>query len=132
MGTRSLTVFQDGQGKEIAVMYRQYDGYIKYGHGEELVDFLKERKIVNGIRSGDKNNFNGMECLAASVIAHFKNGVGYFYLYPAGTRDLWEEYVYFVSGKEGDSQATIKVSAYGKKPKTILKPLTKEPNAIKN
>lgn len=108
MGTRSLTVFQESSGKEIAVLYRQYDGY-REGHGEELIEFLKNKKIVNGISLGNnKNNaFNGMSCLAASVIAHFKNDIGGFYLYPAKTRNIGEEYIYIVKGNEGDAQATV-------------------------
>ena len=98
MGTRSLTVFVEtweNQEKEIAVLYRQMDGY-PTGHGKELADFLKNFTIGNGIPCGEKlENFaNGMSCLACQVIAHFKTGPGEFYLYPAGSRDVGEEYVY--------------------------------------
>jgi len=110
MGTRSLTIFHDGDarqyGKEIAVLYRQYDG-CPDGHGKELADFLEDKPIVNGI-STNPNVFNGMGCLAAAVVAHFKDGAGGFYLYPAGTRDCGEEYTYHISGKAGDKQATIR------------------------
>lgn len=102
MGTRSLTVFKDEQENEIVVMYRQFDGY-PGGHGGELADFLKGKKIVNGIPCGadDSKMFNGMGCLAAAVVAHFKNGVGGFYLHSAGTRDCWEDYTYYISGNVG-------------------------------
>ena len=50
MGTRSLTVFNDEDGKEIAVMYRQFDGYPS-GHGTELAEFLAGKKMVNGFNS---------------------------------------------------------------------------------
>ena len=106
MGTRSLTVMQDEEEKEIAVLYRQFDGYPEV-HGAELKTFLENRKIVNGIRGDDNNIFNGMSCLAASLVSHFKNDVGGFYLYPAGTRDCGEDYIYFISGKIGDNQATL-------------------------
>ena len=99
MGTRSLTVFLDDNHEEIAVMYRQFDGYLS-GHGKDLADFLKGKTLVNGIGSSRKV-FNGMNCLAASVIAHFKKEPGYFYLYPAGTRDMDEEYVYVITGATG-------------------------------
>ncbi len=107
MGTRSLTVFMDSffsnshGDKEIAVMYRQYDGYMSR-HGAELAHFLTGSKIVNGYDKSDKNNFNGMPCLAASVIAHMKDGIGNIYLYPAATRNCGEEYIYFISQKNGD------------------------------
>lgn len=86
---------QDNQGKEIAVLYRQYDGYPD-GHGNDLKELLGPITIVNGIRGGQKHIANGAECLAAQIVAHFKEDVGGFYLYPAGTRDCGEEYVYTV------------------------------------
>lgn len=99
MGTRSLTVIMDGK-KELCVMYRQMDGHPQ-SHGQELVDFLKSRELVNGI-SGNRKVFNGMGCLAAQVVGHFKTvdgelEAGNIYLYPPGTRDCGEEYVYTVT-----------------------------------
>lgn len=120
MGTRSLTVFLDDDGVcEVAVMYRQYDGYISE-HGMKLRKFLAS---VDGVS-------NGMGCLAAQAIMHFKSQVqnydyeaprqwnaegGFFhtaikpnshtggiYLYPSGTRDCGEQYIYIVKkSKEG-------------------------------
>lgn len=101
MGTRSLTIIQDEKGNEIAVMYRQFDGY-PAGHGSELAEFLSGMMIVNGMGAGQPERIaNGMNCLAAQIIAHFKEEPGGIYLYPALTRDCWEEYIYIVSGKEG-------------------------------
>lgn len=105
MGTRCLTVFKSRdnvQGKiverEIAVLYRQMDGYPE-SHGQELANFLSAKRIINGIGQGDNksNAFNGMECLAASVVAYFKDDIGNFYLYPAGTRNVGEEFIYEVT-----------------------------------
>ena len=95
MGTRSLTVFNDEYGKEIAVMYRQFDGYPS-GHGTELAEFLTGKKMVNGFNSDTGAAFNGSHCLAASVVAEFKDGIGSFYLHAAGTRDVGEEYIYTI------------------------------------
>jgi len=104
MGTRSLTILPgEVPGEEAAVMYRQMDGY-PTGHGQELADFLRGAAIVNGIPFGGLENedgdavliFNGPACLAAAIVAHFKEGPGGFYLYPAGTRDTGEEYVYTI------------------------------------
>lgn len=109
MGTRSLTVFYDDDGTtELVVMYRQFDGDPD-GHGAELAAFLEGKSIVNGM-GADRNVFNGMGCLAASVVAHFKggHGAGGFYLYPAGSRDHGEEWVYHVRGKMGET-ATVEV-----------------------
>jgi hypothetical protein len=106
MGTRSLTVFVDEHGKnEIAVLYRQYDGYPE-GHGLELANFLNGFLIVNGMRGNEPEKFaNGMECLAAQIISNFKTEPGNFYLYPADTRDCGEEFIYVVTGKVGGGPA---------------------------
>lgn len=97
MGTRSLTVFlSEWDQKEIVVMYSQYDGY-PTGHGKELQEFLNEFVVVNGLTNNDPpKTANGMGCLAAQVIAHFKKEMESIYLYPAGTRDVGEEWVYTV------------------------------------
>jgi hypothetical protein len=91
MGTRCLTVFKEESGTEIAVLYRQMDGYLE-GHGEDLQKFLTGKKLVNGFgRNDTKDNcFNGMSCLAASVVAHFKTGLGaseefVYTIYPKGS-----------------------------------------------
>lgn len=110
MGTRCLTVVQDT--REIAVMYRQYDGYID-GHGHELAKFLSGFTIVNGIEREKTKIANGAECLAAQIVSHFKKEAGQFYLYPAGTRDAGEEYIYFVTAIE-DKPINIKVASFGK------------------
>jgi len=116
MGTRSLTVFKDDDSKEIVVMYRQFDGYPS-GHGSELAKFLAPkgvgRPLVNGYNDTavKAQAFNGMACLAAAVIAHFKKDIGGFYLYPAGTRDAGEEYVYTIYQKEPLDHAFAKTTA---------------------
>jgi len=101
MGTRSLTIFEDNHsGQEIVVMYRQFDGYPE-GHGTELANFLLGMKVTNGI--GGPLTANGMGCLAAQVVSHFKHehGIGNIYLYPAETRDVWEEYTYDLRSENG-------------------------------
>jgi hypothetical protein len=84
MGKSSTTSFCEiYEDKEhyVGAMYRQYDGYIS-GHGADLKKFLKGKKIVNGVGFGADMSkcFNGMGCLGASVIAHFKKEIGSFYL----------------------------------------------------
>ena len=111
MGTRSLTVFTDEDDTEIVVMYRQMDGY-PTGHGQDLADFLKQFQLVSGIPVSDKTlpmMANGMSCLAAQTIMHFKqklgggygkevtSSVGAIYLHPAGTRHVGTCYTYYVS-----------------------------------
>ena len=98
MGTRCLTHFINEQGNDIVTMYRQYDGYLE-GHGKDLAEFLAPFYVTNGISFGEKRKTaNGMSCLTAQAIAHFKNesGAGGIYLEPANTKDCWEEYNYTV------------------------------------
>jgi hypothetical protein len=111
MGTRSLTVFLDAYGKEIAVLYRQFDGY-PTGHGADLKEFFGDMVLVNGIGLDEKRKIaNGMGCLAAQVVANFKKGVGGIYLYPTGSRDCDEDYIYTVSpGDRGGIH--LKVTGY--------------------
>lgn len=102
MGTRSLTIFKDEDGKTLATLYRQMDGYPE-GHGVELAEFLAPFTIVNGYSGREKQPAaNGLGCLAAQAIAHFKtkSGIGGFYLYPEGAKDVGEEYVYEVTGTQ--------------------------------
>ena len=110
MGTRSLTIVNDEHNeKEMMVFYRHYDGY-PTGHGTDLLNFLKGKMIVNGLSSENENlNIaNGMGCLAAQIVEHFKNGPAYFYLYPSDTRDYGEEYIYTIYTKK-DEGLCIKV-----------------------
>ena len=102
MGTRSLTVINDEwDNEEICVLYRQYDGYPE-GHGTDLLNFLKNMNLVNGINSKNikLRISNGMDCLAAQIVAHFKQQPGYFYLQSTGTRDVGEEYIYTIYTKD--------------------------------
>lgn len=128
MGTRSLTTFidtytgKDKKGKsvikkeKIVTMYRQMDGYPE-GHGLDLAEFLAGGKMVNGFALGEKELvFNGMGCLTAQVIAHFKKGVGSFYLYRGGTTNAGEQYRYeVISNGEGKDVTLRCYDVYGRK-----------------
>lgn len=96
MGTRSLTFVYDGD-EAIINMYRQYDGY-PTGHGAELADFLGQfEAITNGMRLGEtRKTANGMGCLAAQLVANFKDGAGQFYLYPTSAKDCGQDYEYHI------------------------------------
>ena len=95
MGTRSLTyVYADKT--PVVCMYRQFDGYPS-GHGSELAQFLNGFEIVNGFGETKPKLANGMGCLAAQMIAYFKNGVGGFYLEPVELgQDCGQDYEYHV------------------------------------
>ncbi len=122
MGTRSLTrVFEtyrdEKKNKQVKIqlvnMYRQYDGYPS-GHGTELADFLKGGKVVNGISSDDKGIvFNGAGCLAAQMIAHFKDGAGGFYIEPITAKNCGQEYEYEVIVDFDTKEVTMKCIEVG-------------------
>jgi hypothetical protein len=108
MGTRSLTfVYEESKSGEkpeaIINMYRQYDGY-PTGHGAELAEFLLGGRLVNGLiqtKTVDEAVYNGMGCLAASMVAHFKQTPGGFYIHPTDITDCGQDYEYHIydSGK---------------------------------
>lgn len=108
MGTRSLTVLPADGGGESAVLYRQYDGYPE-GHGLELAALLVGLVEVNGLSANPERVFNGAACLSASIVSHFKRQPGDFYLYPAGTRDTGEEYVYAIECHGPGTVPTVRV-----------------------
>jgi hypothetical protein len=95
MGTRSLTFVYDERGDAIINLYRQYDGYPS-GHGAELAEFLAGKRIVNGLAGDTSMVFNGMGCLAASLVANFKEAAGGFYLYPVTSKDCGQDYEYHI------------------------------------
>jgi hypothetical protein len=99
MGTRSLTFvyeeYKDGP-VPILCLYRQFDGYPE-GHGAELAEFLSGFEIVNGFGQKREKLANGMGCLAAQMVAHFKTEVGQFYIQaPIPGRDDGQDYEYHV------------------------------------
>ena len=49
-------------------------------HGKELKDFLSFITLVNGLSANQCAVANGMDCLAAQIVAHFKEGAGGIYL----------------------------------------------------
>jgi len=121
MGTRSLTkvieTYQDDKGKEIRTpiicMYKQYDGYLE-GYGQELAEFLSPFYIVNGMSLKEERQIaNGIGCLSAQLVSHFKNEAGGIYLYPPDSEDCGEEYTYLIEENK-NSQITIKILDYDK------------------
>ena len=99
MGTRSLTFVYEQYGevyKPVVNMYRQFDGY-PTGHGAELAEFLKSGRMINGLDGvGKELQFNGMGCLAAQMVAHFKQSPGGFYIHPTDITDCGQDYEYHI------------------------------------
>jgi hypothetical protein len=106
MGTRSLTFVYEKYGqiqKPVVNMYRQFDGY-PTGHGAELAEFLNGGRLVNGLiqtKTVDEAVYNGMGCLAASMVSHFKQTPGGFYIHPTDVTDCGQDYEYHVYDKSG-------------------------------
>ena len=99
MGTRSRTIIMD-DGKVVASMYRQYDGYLS-GHGLDLKQAFGKMKVVDGYSPEDKTSIaNGLDCLAAQIVAHFKKGVGGVYL--DSSDYMLQEYTYILYVKSGN------------------------------
>jgi hypothetical protein len=102
MGTRSTVKFisEFDQDQPLASIYEQWDGYIT-GVGHDLADFLKDKKMINGIQSyqtARAGYANGMGCLAAQYIAKIKDDIGSVYM---TTPDDTQEYNYEVRLIEG-------------------------------
>lgn len=123
MGTRSTITFIGKTGnKEIPYVkiYQQYDGYIS-GIGYELANFLKKRKIINGISNFNlnSNTANGIGCLAAQYIALKKVEIGGLYIDPIDSSDEYIDYCYKVIINEdkvpnfADKITTIEVTNFG-------------------
>lgn len=114
MGTRSITVLKDEDGRRIANIYRQFDGYLA-GHGKDLKRILGGARLINGF-SGQKipEHFNGMGCLGAWLVGALKdNSIGGIYL----TDSEEESYVYTLSPASrinGDTQIKLHVKSYDK------------------
>ena len=110
MSTRCLTFVKDDTNRIILNMYRQCDGYPS-GIGTGLYEFLKDIKMVNGIVPGSEKIANGAGCLAAQIVAHFKDGPGGVYLHHPSSTDCGQGYEYHITA--GSSGITVKVMEAG-------------------
>ena len=117
MGTRALIrVFDDAKAAtELVCIYRQFDGCVE-GLGADIAGILRGKSFVNGI-GGDRAVFNGMGCFAAQLIGGLKAGkAGNVYVYPVGSKDVGEEYVYEIrgAGYRDPANVIVTVTAYDK------------------
>ena len=109
MGTRStyrvIEQYKNEAGSiennELVLIYRQYDGY-PTGHPLETAEWLATAKVVNGLGMNETQLvFNGAGCLAAQLVAKYKDGPGGCYLHPLSHRGkCWEDYLYDIIIKE--------------------------------
>ena len=112
MGTRALVHVLE-RDVVLVTMYKHWDGYPK-GFGFQLAEFLADFTIVNGLGTGQpKKVANGMDCLAAQIVAHFKKGPGDMYIRRSGEINFGEEFVYEVSCEYGEPYIRCIECGYG-------------------
>ena len=98
-----------GQNK-LVLLYAQFDGYPE-GHPMDTAEWLAGGTVVNGLRMDEKGlTFNGAGCLAAQLVAKYKDAPGGYYIHPMSHRgNCWENYTYDIIVKE---DGTIEYIAY--------------------
>jgi len=78
-------------------------------HGQELAVFLKNTVLAGNPPEFPKKFANGVECLAAQMVAHFKDGPGSVYLTDDWRTDIDYEYLVVV-----DEDGTIEMRVHDK------------------
>ncbi len=89
--------FSDIPDKVMVSIYHHFDGYPE-GLGVKLASYLDDKKITNGLSGGDDWDyyFNGLGCLAASLVAELKDGPGNVYIEDKDRPHGWLDYKYYV------------------------------------
>lgn len=115
MSTSARIKVFDEEDRLIVTIYKHWDGCPE-GLGRDLEEFLKERKVINGIPAGiseeDYRFANGMHELAAQLVTYLKSK------YPAGDVYLVPEdvghwyYTYEVKYSGLDKPARLKVYSW--------------------
>lgn len=111
MGTRSTTHIYDGgisAENHLVSIYTQFDGYLS-GYGIKLVNYLSSMTIVYGYNSTQKNGHyaNGMGCLSAQLIKHFKDGIGGYYITDSSNSQEYDYHIY-----SHDDKIHVKIFEY--------------------
>ena len=92
--------FSEIPEKKLVSIYHHYDGYPE-GLGVTIASYLDNKTIVNGL-GGDRDTvFNGLGCLAASLIAELKEEAGNVYIDNPDFPHGWLDYEYVVWGNSG-------------------------------
>lgn len=80
MTSCTTTIFRRHRPRALVTMFRFSNGYPE-AHGKELAVFLKNIEIVgHQVPNHPKPFAMGPGCLAAQMVAHFKQGPGHIYL----------------------------------------------------
>ena len=92
--------FSEKPERFMVSIYHHFDGYPE-GLGVTIADYLDGKKIVNGL-GGDRGGvFNGLGCMAASIIAELKDEPGNVYIEDPENPSGWINYEYYVWGDYG-------------------------------
>ena len=108
MGTRAIiniarreegVSFSEIPEKVMVSIYQHFDGYPE-GLGVTLASYLDDKKITNGLGKDRKYSFNGLGCMAASIIAELKEEAGNVYIEDPERKHGWIEYEYYIWGDD--------------------------------
>ena len=94
--------FSEKPNKTIVDIYYHYDGYPE-GLGVTLASYLDDFKITNGLGIDNNHVFNGLGCMAASIIEYLKDGPGNVYIEDPERPHTWIDYKYYVWGDDNKS-----------------------------
>ena len=91
--------FSEEPNQTIVDIYHHWDGYPE-GLGVKLASYLDGWRIVNGMGRENDTLFNGLGCMAASIVAELKDGPGNVYIEDPERKHSWLDYEYFVWGDD--------------------------------
>ena len=91
--------FSEKPEKFMVSIYHHFDGYPEY-LGVTLANYLLGTKIVNGLGNDRDTVFNGLGCMAASIIAELKEEAGNVYIEDPECPSGWIDYEYYIWGDD--------------------------------
>ena len=91
--------FSEKPDKKLVSIYHHWDGYPEY-LGVKLASYLEDKKITNGLGKDREYCFNGLGCMAASIIAELKDETGNVYIEDPNRPHGWIDYEYYIWGTE--------------------------------
>jgi len=89
--------FSEKPDKKLVSIYHHFDGYPE-GLGVTLASYLDDKKITNGLGKDREYCFNGLGCMAASIIAELKEEAGNVYIEDPERPNGWIDYEYYIWG----------------------------------
>ena len=89
--------FSEKPEKYMVSIYHHFDGYPEY-LGVKLANYFLGTKIVNGLGNDRDTVFNGLGCMAASIIAELKEEAGNVYIENPEHPSAWIDYEYYIWG----------------------------------